>query len=487
MTNRSSADPTLAGPRTDERTRVRLNPAPHGLLRWGPVAGLGVLMLLLARHAADGISDPDALWHIMAGDHLRATWQFVGLDPFSPFTIKPWALTQWLPDLAMSLANQWAGLPGVALLAQVGRLGVCLGIYVSCRRCSGPLAAALVTGIAVLGTAASLSPRPQLVGFALLTITTTAWLGTAQDLRPRWWLIPMSWVWASSHGSWVVGLMVGVAATSGLKLDRRLDNGQAVRLACLVVLSGAAALVTPLGPRILETFGTVRAVSPYIQEWRRPDLTDPSTIALAVLAVVVILAWARWPDLRSWTHAAVLVVGLGWGCAYSRTVAIGAIILAPLAARAIERALRRELPEAGRERLFVATLVAAASLACAGFAATGPSQPVGVPDRLSEQLRALPDGTVVFNDDGLGGWLMWSFPNIQQTGDTRAELYGAAGARRYLTAVGAQHGWQAAFDEYDPAVALLPEDAPLVSALQSDRGWAIVGRDRGFALLTPHG
>lgn len=454
------------------------------LIRWGPVVGFGLLLVALCRSAGKGISDPDVLWHILAGDHLRATWQFVGADPLSHFTTHPWILTQWLPELGLSYANAIGGLRAVALVTQLGRLAVCVAVYVSCRRESGPLAAAVVAGLAIVGTAASLSPRPQLVGFALLAVTTAAWRSTLRDLRARWWLIPLTWLWASSHGTWIVGVMLGGAATLGLLLDRRVDLRGTARLLGVTLLSAVAALVTPLGPRLLETFGTVRAVSPFIQEWRRPELTQPSTLALIVLVAIVVAIWSAHADLRTWGAASMLLVGVAWGFTYTRSVAVGAIIIAPLAAQALDTVLGRPRPRWGREPQVLAIVVAATIAVTALAAWTGPQDPVGVPTRLSSALRSLPPGTVVYNDDSLGGWLMWSFPDLEQTADTRAELYGPDRARSYLKVMSAERGWQASFDRDQPTAALLAEQSRLAGALASDRHWVVAGRDRGFVLMT---
>lgn len=456
-----------------------------GLIRWGPVVGFGLLLLALTRPAGKGISDPDTLWHVLAGDHLRATWQFAGPDPLSHFTTEPWVLTQWLPELGLSLANAVGGLPAVVLLTELGRLAVCVAVYVSCRRESGPLGATLISAITVLGTAASLSPRPQLVGFALLAVTTSAWLSTVRDLRVRWWLIPLTWVWASSHGTWVVGIMLGVATTVGLLADRRVDLRAGFKLLAVSLLSAAAALVTPVGPRLLETFGTVRAVSPYIQEWRRPELSDPSTMALAGLVLVVVSIWVVRRDLPTWSTASILLVGLAWGCTYSRSVALGAIIVAPLAAQALDRVLGRPRPRLGREPQLVAGLLALSIVVSALAAWSGPREPVGVPTGLTAALRSLPPHSVVYNDDSLGGWLMWSFPDLEHTVDTRAELYGAAHARSYLSGMEARNGWQESFSSQRPAAALIRETAPLAAALQRDLHWVPVARDQGFVLLRP--
>ncbi|SDP27081.1 hypothetical protein SAMN04489867_1913 [Pedococcus dokdonensis] len=465
--------------------RPARGPAPTGVLRWAPVGLLGLMLLALTRTAGSGIADPDTLWHVLAGDHLRATGQFAGPDPLSPFTTEPWVLTQWLPELGLSIAHDWGGLAAVTFLADLGRVAVCLAVYVGCRRQAGPLAAALVTAVTVLGSSASLSPRPQLVGFALLAVTTSAWLSTTRDLRVRWWLVPLTWAWASSHGTWVVGVMLGVAVVAGLAADRRVDLRLGTRLLAVPLLSGLAALLTPLGPRVLETFGTVRAVSPYIQEWRRPGLTEPATLALLALALAVLATWVVRRDLVTWARAAVLLVGLGWGLSTARGVALGAIIVAPLAAEAVDRLLGRARPERGREPAVVAALVAVAVAVGAVLAWTGPREPVGVPTALTPALRALPAGAVVYDDDLLGGWLLWSFPELQPTADTRAELYGPEAARAYLRALRAEEGWQASVEQHRPAAALIGSDTPLAQALVRDARWTVVGRDRGYLLLQP--
>jgi hypothetical protein len=253
-----------------------------------------------------------------------------------------------------------------------------------------------------------------------------------------------------------------------------------------LVLSLGAALVTPLGPRLLQTFGTVRAVSPYIQEWRRPGLGEPATLALLALALVVVVTWSVRRELASWTGAAVLVVGLGWGLSYARSVALGAIILAPLAARALDRVIGRPRPARGREPAVVAAMVAACVAVGAVAAFSGPRGPVGVPSGMSVALRSLPAGSVVYNDDLLGGWLLWSFPELEPTADTRAELYGPEQARSYLRDLRAEDGWQdSVITRHRPAAALLRADTPLATALADQSGWTVVRRERGYVLLEP--
>lgn len=460
-------------------------PAATGAIRWTPVLAFGLLLLGLSRQGGLGIGDPDTLWHVLAGRHLARTWDFAGPDPLSSFTHGPWILHQWLPDLALAAADRGWGLPGVVVLAQVARLGLAVSAYWLARQCSGTLPAALVGGTAVLGSADALSPRPQVVGLVLLAVTVGAWWRTTQDLRPRWWLLAIGWLWACCHGSWVLGVAVGGLVVAGLVLDRRVDASRAARLAAIPVGGLVLGGLTPVGPRLFESLWTVRAVSPYIQEWQRPALTGPSFLAVAALVVVVLVGWlAR--RRTSWVDVLLLVAAVAASLWTMRTVSTAAILLVPLAATSLEGLLRREPSAVGRaERTVVWGSAGLALLVSALLAVAGPSNLVGVPSGLDGRLRALPAGTVVYDTDLLGGWLYWSHPHLRPTADTRVELYGPVDSRTYLRTMAAEPGWEAGFDQHHPTAALVPEGGPLSRALVSTRGWQVLGHDDGYVLLVP--
>jgi hypothetical protein len=460
------------------------HPAP-AVVRWAPLGAFLLLLLSIARRAGGGISDPDTLWHVLAGEHLWRTRRFVGPDPLSDFTTEPWVLNQWLPELGLAGADYLGGLPAVAFVAQATLLAVCVALFLLCRQMSGPLAAALVASAAVLGAADSLSPRPQLVGFILLAIVVRAWICTAQDLRPRWWLIPVMWLWASCHGTWVAGMTVGAATVIGLALDRRMTLRQCMRFGALLAVSLLVTAITPLGPRLYESFATVRAVSPYILEWRLPTFSSPSVCLTAALVTVVPCLWLRRRARPRWTRALLWITGAVWAAASMRTVALGAIIIAPLAAEAVDYFIGRPRPAVSRAERGVVAGGLVVALGLAGvLALTGPRVPQGVPTGLDRSLAALPRGSVVWNSDLLGGWLMLGHPDLRHTADTRAEIYGPVLARAYLRVLGALPGWERDFDALAPGAVLVEEEAPLVHALTS-RGWTVRGSEAGYVLLLP--
>ena len=203
------------------RARVGHLTSPNRLVStWAPLGVVALVPLFLLFGRSHQIGDPDTFWHIRAGDDLLENWRFAGPDPWSPFTANTWVLHEWVPELALSLANRVDGLTGVAWAWYMGTVLVALAFYASCRSQGRIVLSVIATVLALLGAAASLTPRPQLVSIALVAVVTAAWLSSARDGRARWWLVPMTWVWACSHGMWFVSPLVGGAVVLGLLLNR---------------------------------------------------------------------------------------------------------------------------------------------------------------------------------------------------------------------------------------------------------------------------
>ena len=225
--------------------------------RWMPFLLVLGLMGLAARQGFQPIGDPDTWWHLRLGDELSHTWNFTDPAPWTRFATEHWVTTQWLPELVANGFEHLFGLPGVVWLTCAGFVLIAAVLYVVCWREADVLAAAVATLVAFLGMSATLTPRPQLVSFILLLIVTSAWLQTTRDLRPRRLLIPVSWLWACSHGMWFSGVVVGAVVVVGLILDRRIRGRIALRMLAIPVSSLLVAAVTPAGPGLLLSPFTV--------------------------------------------------------------------------------------------------------------------------------------------------------------------------------------------------------------------------------------
>ncbi|MBY9073767.1 hypothetical protein K1X13_02925 [Nocardioides sp. WL0053] len=447
---------------------------------------------LALRQALQPLRDPDTWWHLRLGEEFRGGWSPRDPGSLSPFADRPWTATQWLPDVLASQLASWFGLPGVVWFAAAGMLLLAAAVFGSCRRVGGVLPAVLATAATMVGASLSLTPRPHLVSFLFLAITLHAWLGTARDLRPRWWLLALGWVWACSHGMWLLGPMVGLAVIGGLLLERRLPTGRLARLLAVPVGSVVAAALTPAGPGLVLVPFTTRGTSQqYISEWGSPSFQEIAPATTALMIGVVVVVWARRGGRVPWTHVVLLGFATAWTLLSYRTVALGAVITAPLLAAALE-SLRRDPHEAGtalRERLVVAGMLLACLAGAAAVVSTSTSVASPATDQfpvaLDADLAALPEGTVVFNEYLVGGWLEWEHRNVVPVIDGMTHAYPDAWVGEHVRATRLEKGWQDVVEGTGAEYALLRTASPLALELASHLDWREVGRDprAGYVLL----
>jgi hypothetical protein len=126
----------------------------------------------------------------------------------------------------------------------------------------------------------------------------------------------------------------------------------------------------------------------------------------------------------------------------------------------------------------------ASALAVAGFLA--PSRgalPEWGPNDLDRQIAALPSGTVLCNDYGSGGWLIWKHPNVRPAIDGRTEVYAVSHVEAYMTFQSAAPGWDAYLERTGCRWALVPSDLPVAEALVRQAHWTVAARGATYSLL----
>jgi hypothetical protein len=122
-------------------------------------------------------------------------------------------------------------------------------------------------------------------------------------------------------------------------------------------------------------------------------------------------------------------------------------------------------------------------LVAAVLAPSVAGRPSGVPSGLDARLRALPQGTVICNEYGLGGWLLWRHPDVIPVIDPRAEIYHVGYIKTYLAFSNGGDDWRALLRTTQCGFALLDEDRAAVRLLTEADGWSRLGQDAGFVLL----
>jgi hypothetical protein len=282
---------------------------------------------------------------------------------------------------------------------------------------------------------------------------------------------------------WFFGVVIGVVALVGIALDRAVTRRQWLRLALVPLASLVAAALTPTGPQLLLSPFAVNETTQFIEEWMPPSLKQPGFLFFLLLATCVLLVWARSSRRIRWTE--VLLVGLSIGLAllYSRTVAVGAAVIAPVAAGTIQSLLPDREPVTRREVGLTLGLAALGLLVAALVLPGRAAVPTWGANDLDSRLAALPQGTVVCNDYGVGGWLIWRHPNLRPTIDGRVEVYATGHVKEHIDFERAAPGWQAYVRRTGCTSALLAKDQPVVEALVAQSGWTVEQRGSAYVLL----
>jgi hypothetical protein len=432
------------------------------------------------------VSDDDTWWHLKVGEYLLHGGAFSGPDPWNPFATRPFVLNQWLPEVIGFKGYEWFGLPALAWLRCVAIMLVFTGILWCTRHVADTIPALIVALAALIGTAGGLGVRPQLVSLIMLAVWVGASWRTAEDLRPRWWLIPLTWVWACSHGLWLTGIGVGAVVVAGLWLDRRVTVRAAARLMLVPLASLAVVALTPVGPRLLLTpFEVSQIATKFVFEWQPTSVrASPLAVITLVLIAGAALGWIRSPQKTPWWQLGLAVTSVVSTLAMMRTIPVGAIIAAPLAASALQ-SLRHSAPQPpGRRSMRLwALLVLAYAVIAVPLTAAVAQQPGGVPERLRTTLDAAPAGSVVLNDHTLSGWLLWREPQLVSVLDLRTEIFSMDYVEAYIRTSEVRPGWQDFLAQTKPTYALLRSESPIRLALQEELHWVPLKTAQGFTVL----
>ena len=462
--------------------------ASDRVLRSAPYALLVATLLWVATRAWGPLKDPDSWWHLRLGEDFLTQHSLATPDHWSSFATASWVPTEPLPEAVTALVYRGFGLTGVVWLYVATVLLVVVVVFLVCRRYAGPLPAVVATMLFLAAGQGSMTPRPQLVSYLLLLVLLEAWRRSEQDHRPRWWLIPLCWFWSLCHGFWFIGVAYGVLAVAAIALGGRADRRTLIRLAALAVSCVAVVLLNPLGPAVFEGPFQVSQTSQYITEWARPSITSGPALTATAMAAVVGVVWVvRRRRGATWFTLVLLVSAVFWDWYAMRTVVLGALVVAPLLAEALQSLMPleegRRGPRAPRDEVGAVAGVAVALCAVAAMVVPHTAdRPGHVPTALDAQLDRLPSGTAVFNTYELGGWIAWRHPDLNQYIDGLITPYTPEHAQRYHEAGLLDPGWYATVRASGAPVALLESDSALGVRLER-RGWAVLGTDAGFVLL----
>ncbi len=454
-------------------------PAPSGAGERPPAAwrrlGIRHLWFLLpwvgvVRGARLPISDNSLLWHIRAGTLQAGQGEVLRADPFSyTFHGSGWRTQSWLADLLYGWLEGLAGLAWVQweLIGAGMAMFTLLGIAVY-RRTGSAFRTGLALGVTMVLGLGFLVPRPVIFSYVLLSLLILA----LDDDRLRWAIPLVVWLWASVHGSFVIGL--GLIALDGL---RRARPARLVDLAASAVTASLTAHGLAVWWVLLQFFGS-RGALDLIQEWAPPNLTEVSGIPYLIIVGALLYGAVR--GRLTARDLSVVVPFVTFGLTAERALFPAVLVLVPFAASAFPPAR----PAASRSTglpvdwvLAVVMLVLPFFLGDEGAQLDREVFPVAAAQTLETDR--------VFHDDAAGGYLIYAqWPDRPVFVDDRAELYGEAFFRRYAAVRFGQVEPGELFEEFGVEEALLRQSDP-ARLLLADRGWSITYEDDEFLVMRP--
>lgn len=432
------------------------------------------------------LSDPDAWWNLRAGQYLLSTGRFAAADSWSSFSGNDFVLTEWLGAVMAAALYEPFGAAALVWMRTAGAVAIAVLLLIATRSVADLPGAVIATLVGLLGFSGSMPERPQTLSLAFLVLSVIVWRRAATTGRPTWWLVPLTWLWACTHGYWVLGIAVGAATAVGVALDqgrwRPLLRFGAVLSAMLL-----AAGLTPVGPRLLLLPARVHsAAAGLVGEW------EPATIAQPVVAIVVTTClavalswlWGGW----SWWRLAHLMLALCFALTYARLSAPAMALAAPLVAEALQR-LRRARPAAvSRPERFALAIGAASVLMVGAAMAPATSKELRhTPVALADELADIPAGAVVLNDYNASSWMQFHFRDLSLVIDSRTEVFSPSYIGRYRAAWEARPGWDTYVRSTGATWAILRSNSPLAGAMQQRMGWARMSAQDGYVLLRSDG
>ncbi len=477
-----------------------------------------VLFLALFAMAVRAPADTDTWWHLGAGRAIVTTGRIPFTDEFSLTARgKPWTNVQWLAQVGLYQARALGG--DAALAALTAILVVVAFAFVYPQMEGAPFLRAFVVVLAATATSIIWSPRPQMLSFALLGVTSyVVYLLKWRQVNRLWVLIPLFVLWANVHGGYALGLMLIGSVIAGETLNRLTGRADAPEvmtwkeiglLIGVGLLCGLALLVNPY------TFGAwtlpfrtvgIKALQGFIQEWASPDFHNLYEQPVLWL-LFALLALAGFSD-RRWDWSDLIVVAVFGYSAFlaRRNIAPFALVVAPILSRQAQPILeavlaRVKLPAAARQDLtpslsgvlnWLIVILVAVAVLLRCWVELSPrmidkAQQQTAPVRAVEWLKQNRLTGPMYNSYNWGGYLLWALPQEPVFVDGRTDLYDDEFLREYVRVTFVRPGWQQVLDRYGVRLALTEHDSFLATLLATQPDWRLVYSDDQAVLYAREG
>jgi hypothetical protein len=435
--------------------------------------------------------DSDAGWHLRIGEAILVSGEFPRTDPYSFSRAgQPWFAWEWLSDVVTGAIDRAAGLRGVALFYGVA---IAAGVWLWFRLhwvLNGNFLLACAMAPLLLSTCnIHWLARPHVESWVFLLVAMLY-----LERGPAGPQAGPTWTWRSA---------LAVAAFTALWANVHASFFFAPALALLYALRGriswwmvAVAAVAPLANpygwglyQHVYRYLTDSELLARIGEFQSFDFHTAGSGQIIATVILGIAGGTLALTAGRWEHFVLAMAISAMALRSARALPLAALVLLPVANRAITEKLpyKRFQAYCGRLRAMDARLSGLALAPVLVLAAGGllRATPAGFPpDQFPLAAYAhLPEGGRLFAPDKFGGYLIYRSEGRRKVFfDGRSDFYGADFLKQYSRMVQVRPGWRKIWDGWHFSHALLPNDYPLVPALQQI-GWRQVYRDGVVTLL----
>ncbi len=467
---------------------------------------LTVLLVTLQFIMARGsVADPDIWWHLRNAEYLFHSHQLPRYDMYS-FTVAghPWINHEWLAEVPYYLAWRADGLAGIHAVMLVVIELIFLGLLYLCYRESGHFKASIVACCFLTFQASvSYGPRTILFGYLYMVVLLIILQRFRQKGGATLWVIPpLFCLWANTHGSWALGLIVFciivaagfVTGSWGRVYAERWTASQMGKLVITGLASVGALFLNPFGSRLvlypLDMAFRQKLNIAHIAEWVSVDFHDlRGKLVLILLLALLVSALLR---NRRWTLAelGLVLFALYSGLTYIRFLFFLAIVMAPLMAKILDF-VPPYRPEADTPRLNALVICLMIGAMVHYWPATSQlehSVSAKYPAQAVAYLKAHPPTGPMLNFYLWGGYLGWKDRDVKVFVDSRVDIFEYEGVLKdYLDLLGLERS-RAILDKYKIRYVLFPHpggysESALTYVLEHDPGWKVVYSDELSILL----
>ncbi len=442
--------------------------------------------------------DSDAGWHIRTGEAILATGRLPRTDPYS-FTKagQPWFAWEWAADVAAGAVHRAAGLRGVAFFYA---LAIAAGVWMWFRlhwAMGGNFLIACAMAPLLLTTCSiHWLARPHVLGWLLL-LAIVWWCERGGGV---WGVAAIAAVWANLHASFFLAAVVVAAYFAGDVTGPRpaaaRTRSNPLRWSAMLLAAVLAPLLNPYGWRLYQhvyAYLTDSDLLSRIGEFQSFDFHAAGAGEIAAALILAIAGGTLALVAGRVPHFLLAMFFSALALRSARGLPLAALIALPIANAAITRFVTWKpfLAYADRLRAMDARWNGGALVPVIVLAAFAPLRfvPAGwAPDQFPVAAYAhLAPGGRLFAPDKYGGYLIYRSGGTRQVFfDGRSDFYGAEFLKRYGRLVQVRPGWREYWNSFHFSQALLPNDAPLLAALEQ-AGWRPVYHDGTVTVLDPGG